>query len=260
MKRHRMSRSRDRATAAVLVLLTGCTAPPPPAAAPLPTAVATSSARYTADVPPVTPSGAAVEALVRLPVAPWASGAGYSRDAFGDRWTDDIDVGGGHNGCDQRSDILRRDLDDVVLKRNTQGCVPATGTLHDPYTGATIPFVRGAATSADIQIDHVVALSNAWRTGGQRLTAQQRQDFAGDPLGLLAVDGASNQSKGDDDAAAWLPPRTPFHCAYVARQIAVKTTYRLWVTPDEAASMAATLADCPGEPLPADSDVPAPVR
>ena len=258
MKSSLVSGSRSRPALAALLLLTGCTAPPPPVPTSPPTAAATSSAPTSVAVPAL--SGAAAEALARLPVAPWATGVAYSRDAFGDRWTDDIDVGGGHNGCDQRSDILRRDLDDVVLKRNTQGCVPATGTLHDPYTGATISFVRGADTSADVQIDHVVALSNAWRTGAQRLTAQQRQDFAGDPLGLLAVDGASNQSKGDDDAAAWLPPRSAFRCAYVARQIAVKTTYRLWVTPDEAASMAATLADCPGEPLPADVDVPAPVR
>ena len=272
----RSVRSRRLATvAATVAVLTGCgmfSATSVPTAAPLsaplsapPDAVPTSRATPTSPATPTptspaAPAGAAVAALARLPVAGWASAAGYSRDAFGQRWSDDVGASGGHNGCDQRSDILRRDLDDVVIKRNTQGCVPAAGTLRDPYTGATIRFVRGSDTSAAVQIDHVVALSNAWRTGAQQLTARQRQDFAGDPLGLLAVDGATNQAKGDDDAAGWLPPRAAFHCDFVARQIAVKTKYRLWVTPAEAASMSATLASCPDQPLPDDTDVPAPVR
>lgn len=203
--------------------------------------------------------GGAAEALTRLPVAAWSDALAYSRDAFGQRWSDDIDVPGGHNGCDQRSDVIRRDLAAVVIKPNTQGCVPQSGTLLDPYSGVTVAFVRGADTSADVQIDHVVALSNAWRTGAQRLTPQQRQDFAGDPLGLLAVAGAVNQSKGDSDAAHWLPS-TAYRCAYVARQIAVKTSYGFWVTADEAAAMAAVLAGCPGQPLPVGDDIPVPQR
>jgi hypothetical protein len=214
----------------------------------------------TAPVTPApVPSGGAADALAQLAVDDWAEGP-YSRDAFGQRWSDDIDAAGGHNGCDQRSDIIRRDLAAVVIKPRTQGCVPLSGTLLDPYSGETIEFVRGETTSAAVQIDHVVALSNAWRTGAQRLSPERRQDFANDPLGLLAVSGPVNQAKGDSDAAAWLPPSAGYRCPYVARQIAVKTRYGFWVTPDEQAAMATVLAGCPGQALPAGDDIPAPVR
>ncbi|WP_111767451.1 HNH endonuclease family protein [Nakamurella deserti] len=245
---------RCAAAATILGLVSGCGLWP---SGPV---VGTSSTSATGSGPAPTSVGAAAAALSRLPVAEWERSAPYSRDAFGQRWSDDVDAPGGHNGCDQRSDVIRRDLAAVVVKPGTQGCVPLTGTLLDPYSGASIAFVRGADTSAAVQIDHVVALSNAWRTGAQRLTAQARQDFAGDPLGLLAVAGPVNQAKGDDDAAAWLPPNASYRCAYVARQIAVKTAYGFWVTPAEAAAMETVLATCPGQPLPVGDDIPQPVR
>ncbi len=101
-----------------------------------------------------------------------------------------------------------------------------------------------------MQIDHVVALSDAWQTGAQQLTASQRLALANDPLNLLAVDGAANQQKEDSDAASWLPPRKTFRCAYVSRQVAVKVRYRLWVTAAEKAAIARVLSSCPGQPLP----------
>jgi hypothetical protein len=258
----RVTRSAVRCAAVVVALgvLSGCGLWP--AAGTTVTQPVTTPGSTAAPAPEVgvPPAGGAAAALSRLPVAEWDRSAPYSRDAFGERWSDDIDVPGGHNGCDQRSDVIRRDLAAVVIKPRTQGCVPLSGTLLDPYSGASIAFVRGADTSAAVQIDHVVALSNAWRTGAQRLTAQQRQDFAGDPLGLLAVAGPVNQAKGDDDAAAWLPPNEAYRCAYVARQIAVKTAYGFWVTPAEAAAMGTVLATCPGQPLPVGDDIPAPVR
>ena len=86
--------------------------------------------------------------------------------------------------------------------------------------------------------------------------------MANDPLELLAVDGPTNSAKGDADAASWLPPNKGFRCAYVARQIAVKSKYRLWVTVAEKNSMAAVLATCPvqGLPIEAEIAVPAPLR
>jgi hypothetical protein len=249
------------AGAVVMTVLAGCSWLPSSAT---PESVTTGPGTWVsgtpAAAPTVTVSLTASEVLGRLPIADWAPETGYNRDAFGQRWSDDIDVDGGHNGCDQRSDTLRRDLQDIVIKPRTQGCVPAAGTLQDPYTGAVIAFARGADTSAEVQIDHVVALSNAWRTGAQQWTTQRRQDFAGDPLELLAVDGPTNQAKSDDDASEWLPPRGEFRCPYVARQIAVKARYGLWVTHAEAAAMSAVLSGCPGEQLPVDTDVPAPVR
>src|SRR5262249_28449747 len=148
------------------------------------------------------------------------------------------------------NDILRRDLADVVIKPGTHGCVVARGVLHDPYTEALILFTRGPGTSAAVQIDHVVALGDAWQTGAQQLGSPVRADLANDPLNLLAVSGAANEQKGDADAASWLPPARAFRCSYVARQVAVKARYHLWVTPAEHAAIARVLSGCPGQPLP----------
>jgi hypothetical protein len=175
---------------------------------------------------------------------------GYSRDQFGPAWTDDVTVADGHNGCDTRNDILHRDLTLVVIKTGTQGCVVATGVLNDPYTSAVINFTRGASTSSAIQIDHVVALGDAWQTGAQQLNLDVRTNLANDPLELLAVSGAANEQKGDADAASWLPPNKAFRCSYVAEQVAVKIQYRLWVTPAEHDAIAGVLATCPAQPLP----------
>ena len=120
---------------------------------------------------------------------------GYSRAQFGPAWTDDVTVADGHNGCDTRNDILRRDLTDRVIKPGTRGCVVASGVLHDPYTGTAIVFTRGQGTSRAVQIDHVVALGDAWQTGAQRLSLPVRTDFANDPLNLLAVSGAANEKR-----------------------------------------------------------------
>jgi len=136
----------------------------------------------------------------------------------------------------------------------SDSCKVQSGTLHDPYTGATINFVRGAKSSEAVQIDHVVALSNAWQTGAQQLDSATRVALANDPLELLAVDGRANQTKGDGDAATWLPSNKAFRCQYVARQIAVKSKYRLWVTYAEKSAMQNVLAHCPDEAVPSQQD------
>ena len=101
-----------------------------------------------------------------------------------------------------------------------------------------------------MQIDHVVALSDAWQKGAQQLSMAMREQLANDPLELLAVDGPANQAKGDGDAATWLPPNKPYRCAYVARQIAVKQKYHLWVTSAERDAMQKILSGCAGQALP----------
>lgn len=170
-------------------------------------------------------AGTVLAQLATLPVKGRAPKTGYERSRFGSGWKDPD-----HNGCDGRNDILRRDLTAIVARPGTQGCVITSGVLHDPYTGTFINFVRGQGTSNAVQIDHVVALSDAWQKGAQQLGAGQRLQLANDPLNLLAVDGPANASKGDGDAATWLPPQTSYRCAYVARQTAVKAKYGLWVT------------------------------
>jgi hypothetical protein len=169
--------------------------------------------------------GTALAALAALPVKGRAPRTGYDRGLFGQAWADTD-----RNGCDTRNDILRRDLTALVLRAGTYGCLVLSGRLDDPYTGQPIAFVRGEGTSARVQIDHVVALSDAWQKGAQQWSTSTRTRFANDPLNLLAVDGPTNQAKSDGDAATWLPPRTSYRCAYVARQTAVKARSRLWVT------------------------------
>lgn len=185
-------------------------------------------------------TGQASDVLAQLPTKGRAPKTGYTRTQFGDGWAMVA-------GCDMRNIILNRDLTDVVMG---DGCKVLSGMFRDPYTGGTIQFKRGASTSADVQIDHVVALSNAWQTGAQQLTLQQRTALANDPLELLASDGTANQEKSDGDAATWLPSNKVFRCQYVARQIAVKQKYTLWVTPAERDAMKTVLAKCPGQLLP----------
>jgi hypothetical protein len=201
--------------------------------------------------PPQTPtstiataSGDAAEALDKILVkgrAPKTGDTAYSRTHFGDGWESQA-------GCDVRNIILRRDLTNIQF--DEEGCKILSGTLNDPYTGKTVMFTRGSDTSDDVQIDHVIPLSNAWQTGAQALTYEQRVQFANDPLELLAVDGPTNQQKSDADAATWLPPNKAFRCQYVARQIAIKAKYQLWVTQPEKEAMIQVLSTCPGQKLP----------
>jgi len=185
--------------------------------------------------------GTALALLATLPVKGKAPSTGYDRTGlFGEAW---LDVDG--NGCSTRDDVLARDLVEVVRR---DACIIETGVLLDPYTGATIAFDRGWGTSGLVQIDHVVALANAWKTGAQQLSQEQRVAFANDPLNLLAVDGPANMQKSDGDAATWLP-QSAYRCQYVARQVSVKARYALWVTPPELEAMTGILAECPGQPI-----------
>ena len=182
----------------------------------------------------------ALRILNTLPVKGRAPKTGYSRAQFGDAWSD-ID----HNGCDTRNDILNRDLT-AKQHKNSRGCVVISGILKDPYTGKVINFMRGKDTSEQVQIDHVVALSDAWQSGAQEISAQERLQLANDPENLLAVDGPANQQKSDSDAATWLPANASFRCSYVARQIRVKAKYHLWVKPAEKEAMINVLTPCAG--------------
>jgi hypothetical protein len=185
-------------------------------------------------------SGLATAVLETLAVKGRAPKTGYTRAQFGPAWAD-VD----RNGCDTRNDILKRDLTSITYRAKTRNCVVESGTLVDRYSGETINFVKGNISSMEVQIDHVVALSNAWQTGAFKLTADQRKALSNDPLNLFAVKGRLNSQKGDGDAATWLPPLKSFRCSYVAQQIAVKAKYSLWVTAPEKAAMVSILAKCP---------------
>jgi hypothetical protein len=187
----------------------------------------------------------ALAALATLPVRGRAPMTGYSRDAYGPAWLD-----ANRNGCDERNDVLGRDL----TATTEENCRILTGTLSDPYTSRDISYVYGDGTLVDI--DHVVALGNAWVSGAWRWDLRRRAALATDPLNLLAVDASANRQKGDGDAATWLPPAKAHRCAYVARQTAVKAKFGLSVTAPERNAIARVLSACPEQPLPADSGAP----
>lgn len=229
------SKQRTRRAVAIIILLVGVLV----AAIRMPDFWQTHAPQETV-TPQSSATGSAAEALRTLPVKGRAPKTGYARTQFGDGWATS-------RGCDMRNIILNRDLTGVAVNET---CKVMSGSLNDPYTGQIILFTRGASTSDKVQIDHVVALSNAWQTGAQQLSVDERKQLANDPLELLAVDGLANQQKSDGDAATWLPSNKAFRCQYVARQIAVKQKYRLWVTQAEVEAIERVLATCPGQKLP----------
>lgn len=168
----------------------------------------------------------------------------YNREYFGFRETDEDG-----NGCDIREDVLARDLENVTFTK-PYSCKVSSGTLHDSYTGKTIHFTRGVKTSKAVQIDHVVALSNAWNSGAYKWKTDQLRRFGNDPYNLLAVDGPANQEKSDAAADSWLPSNSSYDCEYVARQIGVKSRYKLTVTQNEKGAMLKVLHSCPAQKIP----------
>ncbi|MGZ8632525.1 MAG: HNH endonuclease family protein, partial [Solirubrobacteraceae bacterium] len=224
------------AALAVCVLAAGCggsSAPSQP--------VATAAASQTAA------SGSALAAVTRLTVKGRGPKTGYSREQFGDGWAT-VD------GCDTRDRILSRDLRAKTFRAATNQCIVVSGRLADPYTSTTINYVRGSGAGVDI--DHVVALSDAWQKGAQRWPARERVAFANDPLNLLAVDASANRQKGDGDTATWLPANKPFRCTYVARQVSVKLKYAVSVTGAEHDAMLRVLGTCPSKRVTVTGKVP----
>ncbi|CAM3307366.1 HNH endonuclease family protein [Tsukamurella hominis] len=202
--------------------------------------------------------GGALAALEQLPVKGRAPKTGYARSQFGVAWTDANTALWGGDSLSTRENILSRDLTNITCKtrsaRVSPPCAVQSGVLHDPYTGATLNFVRGEKTSPLVPVDHVVALGESWQKGAQQLSVDERVNLANDPLNLIATTQAPNTAKSDSDAASWLPPNKAFRCTYVARQVAVKARYRLWVTQAEKDAIKAVLAKCPGQALPSNAE------
>lgn len=183
----------------------------------------------------------AFEVLEKLRVKGRAPKTGYSREQFYDTWPN-ID------GCSLRQHIIKREFGDTAEVSTKDNCSIVSGEYNEPYTGSHLVFYEKSEISSGIQIDHVVALSDAWQKGAQNLSSEDRYNLATDPLNLLAVDAIANQNKSDGDAATWLPPNKSFRCAYVARQVSVKYKYNLWVTEAEKEAIQNILKKCPNEP------------
>jgi len=181
-----------------------------------------------------------------MPIKGRAPRTGYDRDMWA-VWS-----AYAASGCNARQATLARDMRDV----QQVGCEVVGGRLIDPYTGAAIVI---PAADPQIDIDHVVSLSDAWQKGAAAWSSDRMQQFASDPLNLLAVSSSANRSKSDGDAATWLPSNTSYRCGLVARQIAVKAEYGLWVTSAEHDAMARVLSSCPNQALPTRGDGAGPV-
>lgn len=236
-------------TAAALLALTGCS--PATTAGALSGTNPTSPSSSTAiDATPVSArTGTALALLETLPVKGRGPKTGYSRNQFGQAWLDTD-----RNGCDTRSDLL---IAQLVKKKMSGRCKVMTGTLtHDPYTNRTIVYVRGGKIANNVDIDHMVALSNAWVTGAAGKDVRVRAALANDPLNLRAVDPTANRTKGDGDAATWLPANKAFRCTYVATQVAVKAKYKLWVTKAEKDAITRVLNTCPTMKAPTGGNPP----
>ena len=180
----------------------------------------------------------ATTVLGKLEVKGRAPKTCYNRSEFYAGWPK-ID------GCSLRQIIIKRELGNTAVM---DGCDVVGGKFIEPYTGNEMTFSSKSEFSKKIQIDHIVALSDAWQKGAQYKTKEERYQIATDPLNLIAADSAANQQKSDGDAATWLPPNKAFRCQYVARQISVKYKYSLWVTEAEKSAIANVLEKCPKEP------------
>lgn len=179
----------------------------------------------------------AISLLETLQVKGRAPKTGYKRTEFYTTWPN-ID------GCSLRQRIIKREVGDSA---KLDGCDVIAGTFIEPYTGETRTYTSKNEFSKNIQIDHIVALSDAWQKGAQNLSKDERYALATDPLNLVAADSSANQQKSDGDAATWLPKNKAFRCQYVARQVSVKKKYSLWVSQAEHDAIKDVLSSCPAE-------------
>ncbi|MEU7866910.1 HNH endonuclease family protein [Dactylosporangium sp. NPDC049140] len=181
--------------------------------------------------PPGIPSKATAQTqLNALTVASEGSMSGYSRDQF-PHW---ITISG---SCDTRETVLKRDGTSVVT---SSACAATSGRWYSPYDGATW------TASGDVDIDHVVPLAEAWRSGASAWTTARRQSFANDLTHpqLIAVTDNVNQSKGDQDPSTWQPPLTSYRCTYARMWISVKYTYGLKLQSAEKTALQSMLNAC----------------
>ena len=189
----------------------------------------------------VTSTPKALDILEKIAVKGRAPKTDYDRELFYKTWPT-VD------GCNLRQRIIKREFGDTAQFAIGDDCTVISGEYDEPYTGEHKIFTAKSAISKGIQIDHVVALSDAWQKGASYWDSEKRYALATDPLNLLAVDASANTQKSDGDAATWLPKNKKFRCEYVARQVSVKYKYGLWVTEAEKSAIIKILANCPNEP------------
>lgn len=187
---------------------------------------------------PAPPTPSLARAMLRgIDVAPVGSMAGYSREEFPHWAADGTRFGWDEpdGSCDVRDDALLRDGRGVEVDEE---CSIIAGKWLDPYTGTTLK------DSEDVDIDHIVPLANAWRSGANAWDETRRETYANDPGVLLSVDDAANQTKGDKGPEAWLPPNSDYRCEYARRWIWIKHKWNLTVNAQERTTLQEMLQGC----------------
>ena len=181
--------------------------------------------------PPAPPSAATARSyLAGLTVRGEGSMSGYDRDKF-PHWASQ------GNSCDTRETVLKRDGSGVTTGSD---CYPTSGSWYSVYDGVW------SYAPSDIDIDHMVPLAEAWRSGASGWSTSSREAFANDlsTSQLIAVTDNSNQSKSDRDPSEWLPPRSSYHCMYARMWVWVKHTYNLTVDSPEKSALSGILNGC----------------
>ena len=189
--------------------------------------------------PPPPSAGEARSMLEGLAVVEPSSMAGYSRDEF-PHWTSDAEAYGWDEpdgSCDVRDAALIRDGQGVRIDAD---CDITAGKWLDPYTGLTV------RDPSEVDIDHLVPLANAWRSGAgsSEWSAAEREAYANDPEVLLSADAGANRTKGDKGPEAWKPPNRAYWCEYARRWIWIKSAWRLTVNPAEKSALGQMLGTC----------------
>ena len=196
------------------------------------TAALVATASPAQATPPNIPSKATAQAELNvLTVASEGSMSGYSRDLF-PHW---ITISG---TCNTRETVLKRDGTNVVVDSS---CAAISGSWFSPYDGATW------FAASDVDIDHVVPLAEAWRSGANSWSTSSRQAFANDLTRpqLIAVTDNVNQAKGDQDPSTWQPPVTSYRCTYARMWIADKYYWSLKLQSSEKSALQTMLNSCP---------------
>jgi len=181
----------------------------------------------------------ALSMLEGLSVAPSGSMAGFSRDEF-PHWASEAERYGWKEpkgSCDVRDVALIRDGEGVEIDGD---CSITAGKWLDPYTGRTL------TSSSEVDIDHVVPLANAWRSGASSTTwgIADREVYANDPEVLLSADAGANRAKGDKGPEAWKPPNHHYWCEYARRWIWIKSDWHLTANPAEKSALRQMLGTC----------------
>jgi hypothetical protein len=158
--------------------------------------------------------------------------AGYVRTKF-KHW---VGVG---NGCDSRKAVI---ISEAIVKPTVEkGCVIKGGEWLSIYDNVKV------TDAGKLDVDHMVPLAEAWDSGASAWDAAKREMYANDqtdPRHLIAVTGASNRSKSDQDPADWVPTNKAYVCEYLDNWVSIKVRWNLAVDKKEKDFILTNLKSC----------------